>query len=195
MIAQPAPQAAPAAPPPVAPGAPQPGAAAAPAPAKSAGKPLDQQTLQRVVMAGQQLMYNEKTRGYFIAGLEKQGDPTDIMAAEIVGLVKILDEKTTGGLPKAIVAPVAIALLVEAAHFAAQAGYFVMTKKAISVAAQKIMMALMQRYGVIDEIKAAKAKKDAAGQAPPAGQQPPPGAAPAPPAPPAARGLIQSAGA
>ena len=185
MITQTAPQA-----------APPPGASAPQAPARPAPKPLDQQALQRFVMAGQQLMYNEKTRGYFIADLKKQGDPTNIMAAAIVGIVKILDEKTNGGIPKAILAPVAVALLVESAHFAAQAGYFVMTKQALSAAAQKIMIALMTKYGVIDEIKAAKAKKDAAAQEPAAGARPPqpqPGAPAA--APPAAGGLIDSAGA
>ncbi|MDA8260215.1 MAG: hypothetical protein M0Z99_32055 [Betaproteobacteria bacterium] len=186
MIAQPAPQSAPVPPP----AAGQPPAAAPAAQPAGAAPSVNPQDLERFVLAGEQLMYHEKARAYFIADLKREGDPTDILAASVIGIIGILDDKTTGGLPRALIAPIAVALLVEAAHFAAQAGYFVMPPKAIMATAQKIMVALMQKYGVIDAIKAAKGRKDAQAQ------QPAP-AAPTQPAPPAAApgGLITSAGA
>lgn len=169
--------------------------AAAPAPAAPAAAPAptDQGTLQKTVMAGQAIMYNEKTRDYFIDGLKGEGAPEDILAAQVIGLMKLLDDKAKGKIPRQIIAPVAISLLVEAAHFAVQAGFFSITRQQLAVAAKKIIAGVMQQYGVLDEIKARGGAPGPAGQ--PAAVAAPAPAAGVPPAAPAPGGLIQSTGA
>lgn len=108
---------------------------------------LDQSMLQKVTMAAQRLMYDPATRGYFLSGLKKPGNPVDVMAAEVVGIIKLLDDKSNGKLPRQIIAPVAIAVLIESVHFAAQAGFFVMQRADIAACAKKIIAVLMQQYG------------------------------------------------
>ena len=116
-------------------------------PPAGAPQQLDQSMLQRVVMAGQRLMYNEKTSHYFTNALRKEGNPVEILPVEIVGLLKLLDDKQKGKLPRQVLPSAAVALLVEAAHFAAEAGIFVMKKEEIAVAAQATIKLVLQAFG------------------------------------------------
>lgn len=148
-------------------------------PPKAPSAPIDQKMLGNIILAGQKAMYDKKSRKFFLNGLRKEGNPVDIMAAEIAGLMKLLDDKSKGRIPKQVIVPAAIALLYDAVKFASEAGIFTMNKQMLAETSKKIVVALMKIYGVLDELQKLSAK--------PAAQPP---AAPAqPPAP----GLIQQA--
>ena len=160
------------------PAAPQ--AAPPAAPAAQSGPPSE----EKLVMAGMTLMYDEKTREYLINGLKGPGDPTDKVAAEVVGLMRLLDEKSKGKIPKELIAPVARDLLLELVHFASLGGFFKLKKEQITLAMKKTIAQLMKQYGVFDEMQRKKSGPASPVSAPPA-------VPPQPAAPPA--GIIQQA--
>ena len=135
---------------------------------------IDQGQLEKIVMAGQRVMYDPTTRDYFINGLKKQGNPVDVIAEEIVGLMKMLDDKAKGAIPKGIIIPAAIALMIEAAHFASEAKLFNMDRAQLSECSKKIIIVLLKIYGVLDQIQA----KQGGAPAPAAPVSAPPAAPP-----------------
>jgi len=89
------------------------------APAMPGGQ--NSEALQKVVLAGMKLMYDAKIFPTFAQALEQDPSPMGI-AAQAAGLMKMLQDKAGGKIPRNIMIPAAVALLFEMAGFMVQAG-------------------------------------------------------------------------
>ena len=139
---------------------------------------MDPQTadaMRRVVVAGTRLMYDPKVFPAFKQALEAQAPLPDKLAAQAAGLMKILMDRSGGKLPKKVVIPAGVALLLEMAHFMAQSGLAKPTEQDLKAATKKLIALLVRIFG-------GPSGAPAAPGAPPTA--PPPGAPMPPPTPP-----------
>lgn len=134
--------------------------------------PKDEQSLNRTVRAGAEMMFSAKTHKYMQQILDKEGDMAGKLGYGIVELMGLLFKQSKGNIPPQIIAPAAAILLVKACEFVEKKGEE-MNMDIFGDALEMLMAGLKKN---IDEM----GKK-------PAGQQAP--AQPTPPAP-AAQGLI-----
>lgn len=79
--------------------------------------PKDKGALQRVVVAGQKVMFSKETHQYMLEALDKEGQVADKLAIGIVQLMKMLFAQSKGTMPPQIIIPAASILLVKAAEF------------------------------------------------------------------------------
>lgn len=140
------------------------------APVADTNTPAPSDPLSRVVMAGQRLLYDPKTFPILKQGITKQAPTDDILATETAGLVKLLDERSQGQIPKNLIAPAAMLLLFEIAKFMTQVGLAKPDEAMIKSAVKKCMHLLAKLYG---------GQKAPPGPAAPAQAAPTPAPAPA----------------
>ena len=119
------------------------------------------EALQKVVLAGMKLMYDEKSFKLFKNGISNTKVPLpERLAMETAGLMKMLMDKAQNRIPPDVLPAAAAMLLMEMAKFIKDAGIEDFTQEDIQKALQ-IMLKLMKQVF-------------AGGQAPtPAPQQPP----------------------
>ena len=144
-------------------------------------KPQDAQHMAQTVMAGMKIMYDKATNKIFTAGiLRKNIAVSQRLATETAGLMKMLMDKSKGTIPKQIIIPSALALMLEMAKFMVDAGIEKPTKQDMDAAKEMLVKILTKMFG-----------DEQAPAAPP--QAPPPAAPPGPPQapPPAPGGLMQ----
>lgn len=140
--------------------------------------PNDQLAIRKVVMAGMKVMYDPKTFPEFKQGMLKQMPMPQKLATEAAGLMKLLQDKAQGAIPRQILLPAASMLLLEIAKFMSDAGFGKPTPQDIKAAGQVLLQLMPKAFP----------------KPPVDGQPAAPAVAPAQPqAPPPARGLIQSA--
>lgn len=144
-----------------------------PMPAAPGGQ--NSEALQKVVLAGMKLMYDAKVFPMFSQALEADPSPNGI-AAQAAGLMKMLQDKAGGKIPRNIMIPAAVALLFEMAGFMVQAGMPKPSDADMQGALQVLVQMMVKIFG------RAPAGTAAAPGAPPAGVAAP-AAAPAQPAP------------
>lgn len=78
---------------------------------------------ERVVLAGMRLMYDKRTFGILQRGMNRQDRPVpQRLAAEAAGLMRMLDEKSGGKIPRNIIPSAAAMLLMEMGKFMTEAG-------------------------------------------------------------------------
>lgn len=106
--------------------------------------PQEQQAIQKVLVAGMQLMYNAGTFKTFRAGMTKKGPLPQTLAREAAGLVKILNDKANGAIPRQLLIPAAYLLMLEIARFMEDGGIAKPTPQDIA-AAFKLMVPLMAK--------------------------------------------------
>lgn len=80
------------------------------------------EALERVVLAGTKVMYDPKVFPTFAEALKGGGPLPQVMATQAVGLLKILMDKSRGAIPKNVLIPAAVALMVEMGDFIVKAG-------------------------------------------------------------------------
>lgn len=125
-----------------------------------------------LVIDGMRAMYGEKTRAAFLKSIEQSGDKAKGVAGEVAGIIRLLDEKAGMKLPKQVLIPVGVALIVDALDFLERSGK-------IEGAAEMAQPAVSAFIAIMAaEYKALDAKRGA--QQPPGG---PPQAQPQPPQP------------
>lgn len=144
--------------------------------------PQDQIAVQKVVTAGKKIMFDEATFPQFKQGMTKDMPMPQKLATEAVGLLVTLQDKANGSIPRQVLLPAALGLLLEIASFMEEAKVGEPTKQDI-VAAGQLLIKLVQ--------KAFPMRTNRMQPGPTQAQQQPAGA----PAPAAAApsGLIQSA--
>lgn len=138
-----------------------------------------QEALRRVVMAGMKLMYDPKIFPTFKEGFKDDKPIGFILSAQAAGLIKILDDKAQGKIPRSVLIPAGIMLLLEMASFMVEAGIAKPTKEDIQKAIQAFIALILKTYGVLDAGKQQPGPQEgtpppqqpAAGQ--PVPQQPP----------------------
>ena len=105
-----------------------------------------QENLNKIVLAGTRLMYDPKTFEIFEAGITKDGAIDDVLATQAAGLIKMLDDRAQGKLPRAAIAPAAVMLLIEMARFMTQAGLADPQEAGIKSAIEKLMKIILRLY-------------------------------------------------
>ncbi len=139
--------------------------------------PQDQLAVQKVVVAGRKIMFDEATFAQFKQGMMKDMPMPQKLATEAVGLMVTLQDKANGSIPRQVLLPAALGLLLEIASFMEEAKVGSPTKQDIAAAGQ-MLIALVQKAfpkPPVNRMQPGPAQPQAAAQ------------------PPAAGGLIQSA--
>jgi len=85
---------------------------------------MDSKTLQdtqKIVVAGMKLMYDKQTRPQLQAAM-RDGPAPEILASNIIGIIKVLWEKSGKKLPPASIGPATMILVYELASFVRESG-------------------------------------------------------------------------
>lgn len=82
--------------------------------------PQNADALQRVVMAGMRIMYDQKVFPAFAQAIKADPSPQGI-AKQTAGLMKMLQDKAQGSIPRQVMIPAAMMLLFEMMSFMVQA--------------------------------------------------------------------------
>jgi hypothetical protein len=82
--------------------------------------PQNSDAMQRVVLAGMRLMYDQKIFPVFAQALKADPSPQGI-ARQAAGLVKMLQDKADGKIPRNVLIPAGMMLLFEMINFMVQA--------------------------------------------------------------------------
>lgn len=145
--------------------------------APSGAPALDMNAIDRVILAGRKLMYSDQFKGMIMNDLQRNAPIDAILAGLIVSVMRLLNEKSGRKIPASAIAPAGVALCVNLATFARNAGMQIdgpTLKKAIV----QTVLGLAKAFGVLDQLKAQQGGA-APAQAP--AQPQPPAAAPAAP--------------
>lgn len=114
------------------------------------GKPsIDDKTkdaYQRVVMAGLKALYSPQTRQVLMKGLAREGDIAEVVAGEVAGLVKSLDQKSGMKIPKQIIIPAAVALMLDVFKFIEDSGKAKVTEDVVSRGMKLLSQLLIAEY-------------------------------------------------
>lgn len=132
--------------------------------------------LERVVMAGMKLMYSKETRQFLINGLNQDAPVDDRLATEAAGIIKMLDEKSNGTMPREIIVPAAVALMMEMVRFMMESGIATPTGAEIKSAMQKLTMIILDQYGILAKMQGGQEQPQQQEQMPPQQEQAPPSA-------------------
>lgn len=84
--------------------------------------PQDRGSLERIVLAGQKVMFSEKTHKYMLEMLDKPGDTAGKLAYGIVELMGLLLQQSKGNMPPQLIIPAGSLLLLKACEFVARTG-------------------------------------------------------------------------
>lgn len=101
----------------------------------------------RIVVAGEKIMYSPETRQMLQSQLGKQGDPTEIAGEGVAKLMGIMFKKSKGTMPMKAAVPAAQVLLCEGLDFMEQAGLVQVTDEVIAQATKAMMAYLLQIFG------------------------------------------------
>lgn len=100
--------------------------------------PEDSLTTKKVVLAAMKLMYDDKGFNLFKSGLSAQAPMANKLAGEAAGLIKIVNDKANGGIPRQVLIPAAIMLALDIAGFIEQTGAGHPTPQDVDAAAKMI---------------------------------------------------------
>lgn len=112
--------------------------------------PEARDAVDRVVAAGQKLMYSPDMRQELQAEVQRDAPPAQKMAESVTGLLLTLDKQSQGGIPMAALFPAAMELMGEAAEVLAAAGQPV-TQTDYNEAAQQMFVMISRKLGIDDE--------------------------------------------
>lgn len=112
-----------------------------------AARPQDMDAFERVVLAGMKLMYDQRTFEIFKRGMTREDRPVpQRLATETAGLMKMLFDKSSGKMPKQIIAPAAAMLLMEMGKFMTEAGVAKVTSEDVKQGTALLMNALKTMF-------------------------------------------------
>lgn len=133
--------------------------------------PQDKESVDRVVVAGQKLMFSEQTHKYMLSSLLAEGDVADKLSVGMIRLVIVLLQQAKGNIPPNIMLPAASILLVKACQYVdkTQGG---MDMEILSDANTMMITGIHQKVKESDQSKPQEAAPQQAPQ--PTPQQPKP---------------------
>lgn len=79
--------------------------------------PEDQQMMQKAVMAGQKIMYDKQIFPRFAQAIAKPAPLPMKLATEAAGLLKMINDRAQGQIPKRLMIPIGMMLMLEMADF------------------------------------------------------------------------------
>ena len=106
--------------------------------------------VQKVVLSGMKLLYSPSTAKLLDDGLKSDVPMPQKLAIEIAGIMKLVDERTPKGIPPEAIAPGAVMLLFDLAHFMRQSGAGNPTDEDIQAAIkilQKFLLEIFTKMG------------------------------------------------
>lgn len=134
----------------------------------------DNESVQRLVMAAERLMYDPKSRGVFMQGITAKASLPMVLAKETVGILKMIDDRTRGNVPKQLIPPAAVLILGEIARFMKDAGLAEPTEQDVADGIKKMLTMLLMTFGQDMKQRAAQGAQPGQPmppQAPPQAQQ------------------------
>jgi hypothetical protein len=116
----------------------------------------DIEAVERIVTAGSKILYAPESRKMLISGLKGDKPVSQKLAMEVVGLIKIMYDKSKKTMPPSAIPAATAMLIYEVADFMKQAGLPVTMDdiKQAMVASMKLLTMAFQK-----EMNAAKAKR------------------------------------
>jgi hypothetical protein len=133
-------------------------------------------TINKVVHAGEKVMYAPETRKELMAALGDGSNPESI-GSGIAKVLAVLFHKSKGTLPMQVGVPAATLLLLEALQFVEDAGKAKVTPEMLAECTKAMGSAVLQMFGITpDKLQAMFSQGDSQGA--PAGAAPPQPAAP-----------------
>ncbi len=109
--------------------------------------PQDMENFQKIVLAGMKIMYDEKTFRILKNSMMDRTKPLQVrLAMDSAGLMKMLDEKSGGKIPRQLIAPAGAMLLMEMGKFMAEVGVEKPTPDQIREATGMLMQFLKQLF-------------------------------------------------
>lgn len=103
---------------------------------------------ERIVAAGEKVMYSPQTRQMLDNQLSQQGDPAEIAGEGVAKLFGLLFKESKGTMPMEAGIPAAQVLLCEGLDFLEKAGRIQVTNEVIGHATQAMVAYLLQLFGV-----------------------------------------------
>lgn len=109
--------------------------------------PNMQQAYDKVVAAGMQIMFDEKTRDRVMAEIQRPGDWSEKLGRSIAGLMMLMVQKSNNTIPPMVIIPAGMELMAHAVDFLNQAGEQVPDTEFAEGAALMIET-LLKQFGV-----------------------------------------------
>lgn len=106
--------------------------------------------VEKVVAAGQKVMYSEQTRELVVQELQQAKDPEAIGSA-VAKLAAVLMNQSKGTIPPQVLFPAAMLLLLEALQFLEEAGAIEASPEMVAQCSQALGSAFLQAMGVTPE--------------------------------------------
>lgn len=131
--------------------------------------------IMKLVGAGQEVMYSEKTRQMMVQQLGNGQDPEAVGAA-VAKLVGILFNQSKSTAPMQALIPAATILLLEGLQFLEDAGTIQVTPQSLAQYMQAMASNVLQIFGVTPEKLQGMIKQSGAPAEPAQPEQPPPAA-------------------
>ena len=114
--------------------------------------PEEQQAKDQVVAAGMQILYDKKRSAAILemlkAGAGDESRAEQALAQVVVLLIRSLDQKAQGSIPRNIILPAAGELIALVAEFAEKAGLFQADEPLIAKSLARVMDQFAKLYGV-----------------------------------------------
>lgn len=102
--------------------------------------------VHKIVAAGLQVLYSPQTRKMLAAGLAKQGASWQIAATEVAGVLKLLDGKSNGTMPKDAMAQAGKILLLDYLKFMQEVGKTKVSSEEVKKAVGALRSILLKEY-------------------------------------------------
>lgn len=131
--------------------------------------------VQKVVLSGMKLLYSPSTAKLLDDGLNADVPMPQKLAIEIAGIMKLVDERTPKGIPPEAIAPGAVMLLFDLAHFMRQSGAGNPTDEDIQAAIKILQKFLLEIFTKMGKGVQGAAQPQQPQPAQPPQQQPPRG--------------------
>lgn len=131
--------------------------------------------VQKVVLSGMKLLYSPSTAKLLDDGLKADVPMPQKLAIEIAGIMKLVDERTPKGIPPEAIAPGAVMLLFDLAHFMRQSGAGNPTDEDIQAAIKILQKFLLEIFTKMGKGATGQQQSQPTQQAQQAQQQPPRG--------------------
>ncbi|MBK8772473.1 MAG: hypothetical protein IPM06_18905 [Rhizobiales bacterium] len=113
--------------------------------------PALKEAFQKVVMAGLKIMYAPQTRETLASSLSQDQPIADVVASNVAGLMRIMDDKSGGKIPRQVIIPAAVVLMQDLFKFVAESGIAQPTEDDATQALQKLVVTLAQTYHVMSK--------------------------------------------
>lgn len=108
--------------------------------------PQEQTALQQIVVAGMKVMYDKATFPMLESQIKKDIPMADKLANGAAGLMRLLQDKANGGIPRQLLIPATGMLMLEIGKFMADAGMPAPTPEDVKAAYEKLAPLMAKEF-------------------------------------------------